>query len=270
MKLYVLDCGTLFMDEQVLAPGKNNATAMHRDRPAQWVMAPVTAYLVEFPGGYALYDTGLHEDTLKTHAPELGQDGASTFVASKENFFPERLRHLGLGPDDITHVVQSHLHTDHAGYMHLFTNAEIIVNEGEFTTGLKNWALKADVGPYGWDDFGRFLDAGLSFNLLGAEIKQYKIAEGITAFNFGPGHSFGNLGLFVELAGSGNYFIVSDALYNDYVIDRLPGFVYDSIGYLKTARFITQFAKEHDAMIVYGHNRDQFTGLVKSTEGFYE
>jgi glyoxylase-like metal-dependent hydrolase (beta-lactamase superfamily II) len=258
------------MDEQVLAPGKNNATAMHQNRPAQWVMAPTTAYLVEFPGGYALFDTGLHEDTLKTHAPELGFDGVSTFVASKEMFFPERLLHLGLKPDGITHVVQSHLHTDHAGYLHLFTDSEIIVNEDEFTSGLKYWALKANVGPYNRSDFSRFLDADLRFNLLGNEVKQYKIADGVTVLNFGPGHSFGNLGLFVELAGSGNFLLVSDALYNDYVIDRLPGFVYDSIGYLKTAKFITQYAKEHDAQIVYGHNRGQFTGLVKSTEGFYE
>ena len=270
MKLYVLDCGTLFMDEQVLAPGKNNATAMHKDRPAQWVMAPTTTYLIEYSGGYALFDTGLHEDALKTHAPELNLDGESTFVASKEMFFPERLLHLGLKPDDITHVVQSHLHSDHVGYLHLFTNSEIIINEDEFTFGLKNWALKANVGPYNWNDFSRFLHADLCFNLLGNEVKQYKIADGITVFNFGPGHSFGNLGLFVELAGSGNFLLVSDALYNDYVIDRLPGFVYDSIGYLKTAGFIKRFAEEHDARIVYGHNRDQFTELVKSTEGFYE
>ena len=270
MKLYILDCGTLYMDEQVLAPGKNNATAMYKDRPARWVMAPISTYLVEFSGGYALYDTGLHEDALKTHAPELNLDTESSFVAGKEMFFPERLAHLGLAPEDVTHVVQSHLHTDHAGYLHLFTNAEIIVQEDEFTMGLKSWALKASAGPYGWGDFDRFLHAGLRFNLLGEEVKRYRIADGVTVFNFGSGHSFGNLGLFVELAKDGNYFIVSDALYNDFVIKRLPGIVYDSIGYLKAACFITQYAKEHDATIIFGHNRYQFTELVKSTEGFYE
>jgi glyoxylase-like metal-dependent hydrolase (beta-lactamase superfamily II) len=270
MKLYVFDCGALYLDEQILAPGKNNASYLNQNRPAQWVLSPMTVYMVEFPGGRVLYDTGLHEDALIINAPDPKADKEAVFYAEKEMFLPQRLEQIGVKPGDITHVVQSHLHSDHAGYLYMFKNAEIITHENEFTQCVKNWALKTNLHPYGWNDFDRFINANLNWNLISGDIKEYKITEGVTVLNFGSGHTFGNLGLLVELPESGNYLLVSDALYNDHVINRLPGIVYDSIGYLKTASFIVKYAKERNAQIIYGHNRDQFAGFIKSTDGYYK
>ena len=49
----------------------------------------------------------------------------------------EALRPLGLTPDEISHVVVTHLHYDHAGGLHLFANAHLHLQVAEmaFATG---------------------------------------------------------------------------------------------------------------------------------------
>ena len=44
----------------------------------------------------------------------------------------EALEKAGMKPEDITHVVISHLHFDHVGNLPLFSNAEILLNKIEW------------------------------------------------------------------------------------------------------------------------------------------
>ena len=66
------------------------------------------------------------------------------------------------------------------------------------------------------------------------------------------------LGLLVELE-SGNYLLA-----------QLSGVVYDEKGYFAVMEFLRQYAEEHHAQILFGHDMKQFQSLKKSTEGFYQ
>lgn len=270
MKLHVFDNGALYLDEQILIPGKNNATYKNQKRPAEWVLSPMMSFLIQWDGGNLLYDTGYHESFLLKNQPNQDMDRGAVFIAEPEQLLPQRLTQLGLKPEDITHVVQSHLHGDHVGYLYLCKNAEAIIHENEFTQMVKNWAMKTPVAIYSYADFDRFLGANLKYNLIGDDTLEYEIAPGLKVLNFGSGHTFGNLGVFVSLPKSGNYFLVSDALYTEQTINKLPGVVYDSLGYFKATKFIVKYAKEHNATIIYGHNRFQMQELKKAPEGFYD
>jgi glyoxylase-like metal-dependent hydrolase (beta-lactamase superfamily II) len=167
----------------------------------------------------------------------------------------------------------SHLHTDHAGYLHLFDKAEIIVNDAEFAQSMKLYGQRKLIGPYMHSDFDTFLKARLNWKLIESHVPEYPVCKGVTAVPFGPGHTFGMMGMLAELPNSGRFFMCSDALYRSENLGppaRLPSLIYDSVGYFQTAEFISQYAKAHGAKILFGHDKAQFASLKKSTEGYYD
>lgn len=53
-------------------------------------------------------------------------------------------------------------------------------------------------------------------------------------------------------------------------VPQLSGVVYDEKGYFAAMEFLRQYAEEHHAQILFGHDMKQFQSLKKSTEGFYQ
>jgi glyoxylase-like metal-dependent hydrolase (beta-lactamase superfamily II) len=269
MKMYVLDNGCMYLDESMLVAGAHAATLRNQSPPAQWVDIPVHSFLIELDGGgYLLYDTGCH-----VAQAAIAGDSPSPFVYEPDQLVAERLKQLSAGPDDVKYVVMSHLHTDHAGYLYLFNQAEIIVSDAEFGQSMKLYGQRKLRGPYLHSDFDAFLKARLNWKLIEPDAREYPVCKGVTAVNFGSGHTFGMTGMLVELPNSGNFLMCSDALYRSENLGpptRLPTLIYDSVGYVKSADFIAQYAKAHSAKILFGHDKAQFKTLKKSTEGYYD
>jgi glyoxylase-like metal-dependent hydrolase (beta-lactamase superfamily II) len=268
MKMYVLELGGMYLDESQLVAGINPATYRNQNPPARWVYIPVSAFLLDYGGGWLLYDTGCN--IREAFVPD-DADAVSPFCGTEENLIEARLASLCLKPDDISHVVVSHLHVDHAGYLHLFRNAEVIVADREFSETVKlYYSRNFPDGPYKYGDFDNFLSPdGPRWRLLQEINTKYEIVPGAAAINFGPGHAYSMTGLYVSLPDSGNFLLCSDALYRAENFGppvRLPGLVYDSIGYVNTAEFIRKFAAENNAAIIYGHDKKQFATLRKAPE----
>jgi glyoxylase-like metal-dependent hydrolase (beta-lactamase superfamily II) len=260
MKLRLIDCGAMYVDESSLVAGIHNATFRNRNPQAQWVRIPVAAYLIESASGLILYDAGCHE--REGTVPD-GEDTPSPYVFEPEQLLPERLRQLGAAPEDVSAVVVSHLHCDHAGYLHMFRNAKVYVSDLEFTNAMRLYGLRGfGAGPYKTEDFDAFLKAKLNWRLVSEPERE--VCPGVTAVNFGSGHAFGMLGLLAELPGSGSFLLCSDALYRSENLGppiKLPGLVYDSLGYTRTAEFISQYAVRRNARLVFGHDLEQFAQL---------
>jgi glyoxylase-like metal-dependent hydrolase (beta-lactamase superfamily II) len=260
----------MFVDESSLVAGIHNASLRNQNPSARWVEIPVCAYLLEISKGYILYDTGCHE---REATIEADADTPSPYVFSPGQLLPERLIKLGVSPEDVKYVVISHLHCDHAGYLYLFRNAEVIVADAEFTGAMRLYGLRGfGAGPYKTQDFDAFLNNVTNWRLLENDETEFEICPGVTAVNFGAGHAFGMLGFFIELPKSGNLLLCSDALYRS---DNLgppikpPGLIYDSLGYVRSANFIARYAKKHNAKIIFGHDTQQFTELI-SGGGVFE
>lgn len=271
MKLYILDNGWETLDKSFIIAGANSATASNKNPDIEWIDIPIQAYLIEHDEGYILFDTGC-DPSWEESWPEFILEQSPYYVTEEQQFL-NRLKQLDVSPDQIKHVVMSHLHVDHAGNLHEFKNAEVHVNEREFTETLKAYVTRRDLDVHVPSDIESFIDANLNWNLISEEVKELELVEGVTILNFGSGHSFGMLGMKIELENTGNVLIVADAIYceeNIFPEIQPPGILYDSLGYKRTAQYIIDYANKTNSKILYGHDMNQYSSLKKSTEGYYD
>ena len=51
---------------------------------------------------------------------------------------------------------------------------------------------------------------------------------------------------------------------------QVPGILYDSLGFRRSAQYLLDYAKRTGAKILYGHDMAQFETLIKSHQGYYD
>lgn len=260
MKLYVLDLGKIVM------LGNNPVTLDQETAPA----IPIHAFLLDSPAGYVLFDTGCHPQAMEGAWPqELCEN---PYIPGEHVSLPGRLAELGIRPEEISAVVLSHLHLDHAGGAHFFPQAKIYVQQDELEHVMCD-AANHTLGEFHQRcDVNNWIRAGLQWAPISNSVWQVSLCPGMTILNLGSGHSYGMLGLSVELE-CGNYLLASDAIYSGAhyePVAQLAGVVNNEQGYFKTIEFLRQYAGEHQSKILFGHDMRQFHSLKKSTEGFYQ
>jgi glyoxylase-like metal-dependent hydrolase (beta-lactamase superfamily II) len=272
IKLYVLDNGKMWQDDSLLVAGSRLGNANNKNPPVNWADIPIHTFLIEHPDGYILFDTSCHPKGMTERWPEW-QRLQSPYEVPEEGLLLNRLEQLKVRPSDIKYVVISHLHVDHGGCLEYFKNSEIIVSDSEFTKTMRQYVMNEDLGVHMPLDIKEWIKAELKWRPLETAEKQVELLEGVTILNLGPGHSWGMLGLLIELEKSGNVILASDAIYTKENVGppmRLPGIMYDSLGYGNTIKYLTDLANKRSAQIWYGHDRVQFAGLLKSPEAHYD
>lgn len=91
---------------------------------------PVHCWLVQGDGRNILVDSGMAEIAMITKRLKVnGSGGGHPALVSA-------LRAQGLEPDDISHVVLTHLHFDHADNLDLFPNACVVVQRAELMAAI--------------------------------------------------------------------------------------------------------------------------------------
>ncbi|WP_017798026.1 AhlS family quorum-quenching N-acyl homoserine lactonase [Oceanobacillus kimchii] len=273
-KLYVLDTGTMKMDKNYMIAMHNPANIDNPNPPAEFVEFPVYAVLIDHPEGKILFDTGCNPEGMGEGGrwPEGTQKMFPSFQ-DESCYLINRLEQLNTRPEDIKYVVASHLHLDHAGCLELFTNATIIVHDTELSNTMKQYAMTKDMGAYIWADVNAWITNDLKWKTVMPHEDELELAQGVKILNFGPGHAWGLLGLHIELPGEGGIILASDAIYTSESYGppvKMPGIIYDSIGYLNAVEKIKKYAERTDSQVWFGHDSEQFRKFIKSTEGFYE
>lgn len=250
------------------------ATARTPNPPGQLIDIPVSAYLIEHPDGNVLFDTGCHPDWGGSRGrwPQATQE-IFPVIGGEECMLPARLEALGVGPDQIRHVVLSHLHCDHAGCVEYFRKSNLIVHEAEFAGAYAHFATRDESTPYIVEDLERWSKLDLNWRLVGREEPDRDLVKGVKLLNFGSGHSYGMLGLQVSLRSQNGVLLVSDACYtgeNYGPPARSAGISHDSLGAKRTLARIRALAEGHNFDVWFGHDAEQFETLRKATEGCYE
>lgn len=167
--------------------------------------APVWSALLRTPEGNVLFDTGLHPVHVDRPDATFGPSSLRV-VMEKEDAVVARLASLGVRPDDVTVVVNSHLHFDHAGNNGAFPKATFIV-QGEhlaFAKGKPNFP-----GVY-WDI------PELTYMPVAGRIR---VARGLEVVPT-PGHAPGHQSLVADLPQTGRVVLCGDAAFTRENLER--------------------------------------------------
>lgn len=222
---------------------------------------PLCAYLFETESGWVLFDTGADPQGMNgNYPPEFRKNPTIT----SEHALLDKLRNYGLTPGDISYVVMSHLHLDHAGGLRFFPSAQTYVNAEELGTVLDLYNANSPTGPYMKTDIESWRDACINWIKVPSDCEAIQLDSDISIISFGPGHSFGSLCLLVNTDSNGKYLFVADSIYSTGHIEPeliVPRTTYDKTGYLNTVKRLLAIAEKEGAEIVFGHDSKQFIQL---------
>src|SRR5690348_8131248 len=155
LRIHTIQTGSVSIkSRQSRGEGHGGRRLMNTLRDKNWVQVPIYAWVIEHPEGVIVVDTG---DTARTAQkgyfprwhPFLRQT-ADKFLISPEDEIGPQLQKLGIAPGDVCWVVLTHLHTDHAGGLHHFPRAEILVSRKEYAVARGLNGILQGYLPYRW------------------------------------------------------------------------------------------------------------------------
>jgi N-acyl homoserine lactone hydrolase len=193
-RMFVLLCGYEILPMTVSLRGAD---------PKFIVSVPICTYLLDTTEGWVLLDAGLDS----YHLTDPGQI-AKYF--SPGGWFPPpvvrpvhemeaQLKAIGIGFEDISILVLSHLHADHSGHIKRMPQARIVIQQREYDYAFSSEEKLA----YFTEDYDI---AGLHWDVIDGDAP---IIDGVEAI-FTPGHTPGHQSLVVELPQMGKVILTAD------------------------------------------------------------
>ena len=266
IKVYPLYLGTMHSDSNYVVSGDTMATRANPHAPHCFMACPSTAYVIEHPQvGYILFDTGMPDD------PESAwpQSMLETMLIDKpkEAKMINQLGLLGLNPEDISVVINSHWHMDHTGNDDLFAKtADFYVSRLEAEAVFASAMSKANMVCRGYYIKEEVLLSRKSITYIDEDTPD--LFPGIDAYIV-PGHTAGTMILHVHLKDR-DLILCEDAVSCKRNFEGiLPGAPYDSLGYGHSIRRIRKLAFDSDALVLFGHDEAQFS-TMKLAPDYYE
>jgi glyoxylase-like metal-dependent hydrolase (beta-lactamase superfamily II) len=159
MKIYRIQTGSVKIKKNQLskAPGitPKMTKVLFDKKWSDWL--PVYAWVIEHDEGIFVIDTGeTHRTGVKGYLPQWHPYYAMAVkfdVKPSEEIGPQ-LSKLGINPHkDVKKVIMTHLHTDHAGGLHHFPNAEILVERAEYRAARGATGIMGGYLPHRWPDW---------------------------------------------------------------------------------------------------------------------
>jgi len=224
------------------------------------IRIPVPSFLIEHPKGTVLFDSGLHRDTQTDPAARLGwlaKVFAVEFRPGEE--IAARLEARGVDPKEISHLVTSHLHFDHAGGHDSIPNARLVVQKAEWEAGIDP-ELRAK-NAFDPKDF----DLGHDRLLVSGEHDLF--GDGRVVCLPTPGHTPGHQSLRVRL-DDGDVVLTADSCYLRRTLDtlRLPPFAFDREQQLASLGRLRRL-EEQGARLVFGHEPAGWDEILERFSG---
>jgi glyoxylase-like metal-dependent hydrolase (beta-lactamase superfamily II) len=253
MKMHMLSGGKLRMRKSVYVPGAEK-TAL--------IDLPVSCTLLRHEQGNVLFDSGCHPDTVDHAADRWG--GMAKMMApigtAADNPVSELAR-LGLTPEDIDVVVNSHLHSDHCGCNEFFRRATFICHRQELEAAQGPDAVQKGYIPADWDHPMPTETIESSRDVFG---------DGRLVLIPLPGHTPGSIGALVSLSRDGSFLLAADAVALKVNLERelMPRNMWNPDVALESLREI-QRIERGGAMVIFGHDSEQWMSLRKG-EDHYE
>jgi N-acyl homoserine lactone hydrolase len=159
------------------------------------VEVPVPFFLIRHPEGDIVVDGG---NPLAVAVDARAHWGAlaDQFRVTEEQHCVAQLRELGIPPESVSHLVQSHLYIDHTGGLGHFPDATVIVQAQELDAARAADPPRAQ--GYVREDFDQ---AGLDWRPVEGELDLF--GDGTIRLLSTPGHSAGHISLLLQLDETG-------------------------------------------------------------------
>lgn len=222
---------------------------------------PVPGYLIELDDGrLALVDAGIRptrpgaqREAVANYLMHQGfgeVDAAYTLDADCTQMVIDELARVGVTPADVDLLILTHLDFDHAGNVHLFPDAEVLVQRAAY------WFAQSDGSMRSWPAKWENLERPLHWRLLDGDTN---VAPGLDALDT-SGHVPGHQSVLVDLPG-GAVLIAGDAAFEaaTFAADRTPTF-YDvsAESVASTHKLLAVAAASHVREVLFGHDSQQW------------
>lgn len=239
----------------------------HMMPPDEENRVPMTQHnlLVQTNGRNILIDVG--------HGSKMPEKLVKAFSLTHPNGTGiDALARLGLTPDDIDLVIDTHLHNDHCGgntyiapdgsIQPTYSNAEYVVQRREFEDAMRpNERTRA---TYLADNFKPLYDSG-QLRLLDGDTE---IAPGITGI-VTPGHTPGHMSVRLESRGEHGAFVCDMASFAIHFerLGWMTAFDVEPLITLETKRRWQQWALETNALLFFPHDPVRPAGRLTLQDG---
>ncbi len=216
---------------------------------------PFPIYLVEHADGIVMFDAGLDPDHAGDPVGAYGEMATRIDIDFRaEHVVEHQLGRWGLAMSDITTVVASHLHFDHAGALKRFPHARTFVGAGEL-----DYARAPERFARTWfreEDFGD--QHGIAWSEVAGDHDVF--ADGAVTILHLPGHTPGSLALKVRLP-SRTLVLSGDVVHTRAALEAetaYPGDV-DSVAARASLRRLSQLLERDRAEVWIAHDPDDWT-----------
>src|SRR5258706_5734286 len=241
MRVYALCTGYIELDR---------ASMVSDLEPGQPWTVPVTSFLVSHPSGKLLFDTGVHCQARLDPLARLGAERMKRLTVKSQagdDVVPQ-LATLGLTPDDIRFVANSHLHFDHCGGNEFFPRATFLVQRAELES-----ARRPGFAP-GYNPSPIDFDHPLDYRLVDGEPDVF--GDGSVILFPTLRHTPRHQSLRVRLGKGGDMVCAADACYTRENMDRdvLPRILWNGPIMRESLATLRRLRDQAGATGLFGHH----------------
>lgn len=228
MKIYPFTCGTICTKRYLIEGGSVS------DEPFE---VPVPFFLIEHKQRLILFDVGYAYSTINSPS-----EGNYIPIMTEQDYVVNQLSSLGINKNDITHIVLSHLHADHADGLEAFKDIPCFLQRDELNMP------EADDFVQKHSVIWKWLDG--DHDLFG---------DGRVRILKTSGHSPGHQSLLLTKDSSEEVLLAADAAYTRLSLESkcLSSTTMESIKRIRELQ-------NRGIHIIFGHDPDQWSNLEKA------
>jgi N-acyl homoserine lactone hydrolase len=252
MRMHLLPCGRLKMRKNIFLPAAERG---------ETIELPVSSALLRHGVANVLFDTGCHPSVPDN--PEARWGGLAKLmvpIMQPGEHVLSGLADLGLQPDDIDVVINSHLHPDHCGCNAFFRKATFLCHADELAAARAPGSEASGYLAAEWDH---------AMTVDAIKSQRDVFGDGRIVLLPLPGHTPGSIGALAQLDNSGTFLLAGDTVSLRETLDTgiIPRNTWNADALAKSLDEVRRI-EASGATILCSHDARQWDSLRKGLDAY--